>query len=73
MQIALEAARKLGPEERAELAEMLFDTVEGGAEIDAAWREEANQRYEEHLQSGGAALDAFQAVEAARRLLRAKP
>lgn len=73
MQIALEAARKLGPHERAELAELLFDTIEGDAENDAAWREEAEQRYQNHQRSGQAAPDAFDAVELARRQLRAKP
>ncbi len=73
MQFALEAARKLGPEERAELAELLFDTIEGTAELDTAWRDEADQRYQHHLQSGHVALDAFDAVEVTRRQLRAKP
>ncbi len=73
MQIALEAARKLAPEERAELAELLFDTIEHGPEIDAAWRDEADLRYQNHQQSGQVALDAFDAVDEARRRLRAKP
>jgi hypothetical protein len=72
MQIALDAAYKLGPEERAELAALLFDTNEGGAEIDAAWHEEAEHRYQNHQRSGQAALDAFDAVDEAKRQLRAK-
>ncbi len=53
MQIALEAAaRKLAPEERAELVELLFDTIEDGPKIDAAWRDEADLRYQDHQQSG---------------------
>ena len=72
MQIALDAARKLGPEERAELAELLFDTIDDSHEIDAAWRDEVELRYQNHQRSGQIALDAFDAVDEARRLLRAK-
>ena len=72
MQVALEAARKLGPEERAELAELLLDTIEGGADIDAAWRDEAERRYESHQQSGQVASDAFEAVDEVGRQLGAK-
>ena len=73
MQVALEAARKLRPEERAELAELLFDTIEVGAEFDAAWWQEAEHRYDSHQRSGQVASDAFEAVDEARRQLRAKP
>jgi hypothetical protein len=72
MQIALEAARKLTVQEREELAELLLESIAPSPDLDAAWHREAGVRLEEHRQSGEEAVDAFEAIEDARRQLRSR-
>lgn len=69
MQIVLEAARKLTAEERADLAELLLETVEAGPDLDLAWHQEADRRLKAHQKSGEAEIDALEAVEEARTRL----
>ena len=64
-----EQARQLSATERQELAEMLLDTLEPDPSTEAAWGEEAHHRWDEHLASDGKTIDAFDAVEDARRQL----
>lgn len=65
-----EAAQKLAPQEREELAELLLATIDIDSGLEKAWAEEAHRRWDEHLASGGKAVDALEAVEAVRRDLK---
>jgi putative addiction module component (TIGR02574 family) len=66
----LDEARKLSPAEREELAELLLDTVEHGTGLESAWGEEAQRRWNEHVEKGGETSDAFEAIEDVRRRLK---
>jgi putative addiction module component (TIGR02574 family) len=66
-------AQKLSSAEREELAELLLATIEPDetvAEIEKAWAEEAERRWEEHKQSGEVAIDAFAAIDDVRARLQ---
>jgi putative addiction module component (TIGR02574 family) len=62
-------ARKLSPEEREELADMLLDSLPPTA-MEEAWSKEAQQRWDDHVASGADTVDALEAVEEARLQLR---
>jgi Putative addiction module component len=71
----LAEATKLSPIERHELAELLLaelplQSAEPDASFDAAWGQEAERRWQEHMSSGELTVDAFDAVETARKSLR---
>lgn len=63
-------AQKLSPAEREELAELLLATIDPDLEIETAWAEEANRRWDQHAQSGETPVDAFAAVEEVRGLVK---
>lgn len=65
-----EKARELTPSEREELAELLLDTLAPLPEIEEIWSAEAERRWNDHVASGEAAVDAFAAVDQARRQLK---
>ena len=63
-------ARKLTSREREELAELLLDSLPPDPTIEIAWTEEARRRWDEHVASGAATVDALGAVDDVRRQLR---
>lgn len=72
VKILYEKARALTPKEREELVEMLLVLEEDSvaAEIDRALADECDRRWQEHVASGEPTVDAFQAIEDARRALK---
>ena len=63
-------AQKLTPAEREELAELLIATIDAEVDVAAAWAEEANHRWDQHLQSGEERIDAFAAIDDVRRIIK---
>ena len=78
LNILFAQARKLTADERADLAELLLETLEQhagdaawpGAEFDRAWATEAERRWSEHVASGAPTLDAVAAIDDVRQQLR---
>jgi putative addiction module component (TIGR02574 family) len=68
-------AQKLSSEEREELAEMLLATIEPdetGAEIEKAWAEEAERRWDEVRKGNAELIDADEVFADIRRKLAEK-
>lgn len=69
-------ARALTPEERADLAQRLFATLEDGGnlepaeEVEQAWLEEAERRYQRYVTGQTQSIPAREALERVRRRLR---
>jgi putative addiction module component (TIGR02574 family) len=55
-------ALKLPRHERARLAEALLSSLDEETEIDQAWEEEAERRYQRHLAGEEPAVDADEAL-----------
>jgi hypothetical protein len=70
VQTHFDQARKLTLDEREQQAELLFETLEPNPETDAAWAAEAHRRWKEHIESGAPTIDAFEAIDDARRRLK---
>ena len=72
VQKLFDQARKLTPEEREDLALLLLGTLKADNDpsIDAAWGREAHRRWKEYVESGEEGVDAFEAIEDARRELK---
>ena len=68
-QSLFDQARQLSAAERQKLAEMLLDTLEPDPGVEAAWGQEAHRRWDDHVKSGEAGMDAFEALAGARRQL----
>ncbi len=63
-------AQKLSAAEREELADLLLATIEPNSEIDKVWAEEAERRWNKHVQSGEEVVDAFAAIDEVRERLK---
>jgi Putative addiction module component len=75
VQKILAEATKLSPTERHELAELLLaelplESIAPDPSFDAVWGQEAERRWQDHIASGEATVDAFDALETARKSLR---
>jgi Putative addiction module component len=62
-------AQHLAPAEREELAELLIATLDDDIGVEKAWSKEAHRRWDEHVQSGEKAVDAFAAIDEVRERL----
>ena len=71
VEMIFQEAGKLTAEERHALARLLLESLQGDASIDAAWSVEAERRWGEHVASGAATLDAFEALDEVRAERRA--
>jgi hypothetical protein len=69
-------ARELTPEQRAELAQRLFASLEdevpleSAAEVEQSWLEEAERRYQRYVTGETQSIPAAEALERVRRRLR---
>ena len=65
-----EQAQALSAEDREQLAELLYATVDPPQDFDKAWADEAARRWEEHGRSGIGTFDALQAIDEVRAELK---
>lgn len=72
VQNLLDQARKLDDDERRELVELLLHTLPPDVDAESAWGAEAHRRWQAHVASGEPAMDAFDAIDDARRRLKGK-
>ena len=70
VKILFEEASKLRADDREALAKLLLASLQAADTLDAAWGAEAERRWNEHLGSGAATLDALEAVDNVRQVLR---
>ncbi len=70
VKILFDEAGKLSPDEREALAEMLLSSIDDQGVIDEAWAIEAERRWVEFKASGAQLIDALEALDTAKALLR---
>jgi putative addiction module component (TIGR02574 family) len=65
-----EQARRLPASEREALADLLLDSLEPEADVETAWRDEAERRWRDHIANGETTHEAFATRDEARRLIK---